>query len=351
MGDNYSALDKLLHRLSLQVVPIAELSFDIDQRLVAARGSEIANGRHVFVAGMARSGTTMLMRRFHATGQYRSLTYRDMPFVLAPNLWRRLRGHSQSQPGAVERAHGDEISIDVDSPECFDEVFWRIFSGDQYIRKTHLRPHSPDTDVKQKFVQYVAAILAAQENGKHKYLSKNNNNVLRLRSIREMFPNALIVVPFRRPLAQAGSLHRQHHRFLQLQNENGFIERYMRWLAHHEFGRDHRPFCFGNEEMIKQASYDKNKVDYWLGLWHETYLWLDRSAPEDVIFVCYEELCDDRHVWAALCGMAGISPEHQHDGFRKSRSHGDIPDDGRLLDDANAVYARLVERGRAALRY
>ena len=86
----YSFLDQLLHRLALQVGPIAEMSFDIDQRMVDADPKEIVGERHVFVSGLARAGTTILMRRFHATGAYRSLTYRDMPFVLAPNLWRKL---------------------------------------------------------------------------------------------------------------------------------------------------------------------------------------------------------------------------------------------------------------------
>ena len=86
----FSFLDQILHRLALQATPIAELSFDMDQRSVRKDPREIIGERHVFVSGLARAGTTVLMRHFHATGAYRSLTYRDMPFVLAPNLWRRL---------------------------------------------------------------------------------------------------------------------------------------------------------------------------------------------------------------------------------------------------------------------
>lgn len=86
------------------------------------------------------------MRRFYATGRYRSLTYRDMPFVLAPNLWRRLSSISRRSIAGVERAHGDDMIIDGDSPESFDEVFWRMFAGHQYIGPDWLQPHEPDQE-------------------------------------------------------------------------------------------------------------------------------------------------------------------------------------------------------------
>ena len=77
----YNVLDRILHRLVLQFRPIAELSFELDQRVVETDPAEIIPRRHVFVSGLARAGTTMLMRRFYATGLFRSLTYRDMPAV------------------------------------------------------------------------------------------------------------------------------------------------------------------------------------------------------------------------------------------------------------------------------
>ena len=138
----YGALDRLLHRLALQVGPIAEMSFDVDQRMAGGRSRDIVGLRSRFVAGLARAGTTVLMRRFHTTGAFRSLTYRDMPFVLAPNLWRRLMRSSRREVAATERAHGDSMLVDVDSPESLDEVFWRIFAGGTTSgRRTSSRTH------------------------------------------------------------------------------------------------------------------------------------------------------------------------------------------------------------------
>lgn len=76
---DYSFLDQLLHRVALQSAAVAEMRFDMDQRMVRNDPEEVVEERHVFVSGLARDGTTVLMRNFYATGEFRSLTYRDMP--------------------------------------------------------------------------------------------------------------------------------------------------------------------------------------------------------------------------------------------------------------------------------
>ena len=104
----YSRLDRLLHRLALKRRPVAELAFDIEQTLLRRDSRGIAEERHVFVVGLARAGTTALLRRLHASGAFRSLTYRDMPFVLAPGLWRRLSGFARRGRGCF-RGEGTAV--------------------------------------------------------------------------------------------------------------------------------------------------------------------------------------------------------------------------------------------------
>jgi hypothetical protein len=347
----YSLLDRTLHRLALQATPIAELSFDIDQRLVRADPEGIVDERHVFVSGLARAGTTALMRRFHATGTYRSLTYRDMPFVLAPNFWRRLAGTSPRETAKIERAHGDGILVDVDSPASLDEVFWRVFAGGDYIKKTHLRPHAPDRETISRFVRYVNAVLAAQNPRTSRYLSKNNNNLLRLASIRQAFPNALILIPFRHPLDHATSLLRQHRHFSRLQAEDRFIAPYMTWLGHHEFGLTHRPFRFDDDGPFVPSTYATDTLDYWMESWCDTYGWLEGSAPHDALFVCYEKLCTEPQVWNRLADRAGIADSvDAGEPFQKSAARSEMAGDATLVQQASAIYARLAERARHSLQ-
>ena len=87
---------------------------------------------HIFVCGLPRSGTTILMRYLYETKEFASLTYRDMPFVVLPNLWSKISNRIKSSP-YKERIHDDKISINIDSPEAMEEIFWRIKLQNNYI--------------------------------------------------------------------------------------------------------------------------------------------------------------------------------------------------------------------------
>jgi len=349
---NYSVLDRLLHRLALQLTPVAEMSFDLDQaRYGKTRAAgDIASQKHIFVCGLARAGTTILMRRFYETGAFRSLTYRDMPFVLAPNLWRSLSGASTKDAVAGERAHGDRLKVDVDSPESLDEVFWRVFSGDDYIRKDRLVPYDPDGETLEQYVHYVGAILA-QEPAGTRYLSKDNNNVLRLGVLRKAFPNALILIPFRDPLQQAASLMNQHQRFVEMQAQDPFVRSYMTWLGHHEFGSDHRPFAFHDGDLERLCAHTPDTLDYWVAEWIGTYgFLLDTAIDHGAILVCYEDLCTNPAVWTALCALAALdAPAEPAGAFENAPRQISAACDADLEKTARDLYERLRNRSLEAL--
>ncbi len=79
---SYGKLEKILHRFALSSQFMREATFDIESSLISSRSSEKS---HVFIAGMARSGTTILLNSVYKSNIFASLTYADMPFVLAPN--------------------------------------------------------------------------------------------------------------------------------------------------------------------------------------------------------------------------------------------------------------------------
>ena len=184
--NNYSWLQKKLHQLALSSQFMREITFDVESSLISTK--EIYDN-HVFVAGLARSGTTILLNAIYNSNQFSSLSYQDMPFVLAPNLWSRLSFNKQ-ESDLVERAHGDGIKVSIESPEAFEEVFWNTF--DEY-----------DGSIKEKFRNYVR--LINQKYKKKRYLSKNNQNIRRLELISSTFPNSKILIPFRNPIQQAYS--------------------------------------------------------------------------------------------------------------------------------------------------
>jgi hypothetical protein len=294
----------MLHHMALSSRFMGEAVFDIELSRSAKNLGDHHQGNHVFVAGLARAGTTLLMRMLYGSGKFCSLTYRDMPFVMAPNLWSGISGGSAKSMVSQERAHGDGMLVDFDSPEALEEVFWRVFCESGYIAKTHLASMEVNAEITQKFQQYINLILLRY--GGNRYLSKNNNNVLRLSSINRAFPNARVFVPFRDPLQHAGSLLSQHQRFCEQQSEDRFIRKYMGWLGHYEFGLDQRPFYYkedGASSSPGESDFEASIVDYWIERWIDTYahvLGQYKSGQITCTFFSYEMLCsrpDDVKRW------------------------------------------------------
>jgi hypothetical protein len=337
---DYGLLSRLLHRLALGVPAIAEASFDAEQAFAGKQAVAAQNGRHVFVAGLARSGTTVLMRSLFETGEFCSLTYRDMPFVLAPGLWSRITSSSRRHREATLRAHGDGVMVDFDSPEALEEVFWRIFCGPAYIRDDRLVAMRANAETVERLRRYVAVILKRYDCGR--YLSKNNNNILRLGSLIEAFPSCRIIVPFRDPLQQAHSLLSQHRRFLEQQGSDKFTTRYMTWLAHHEFGADHRPFDWG--ASIAQ-SYAPTTLDYWLAQWVGVYDHLLQDVAhhrEHARFFSYELLCSEtQREWQRLGEFLGLNAPAPTQ-LKVSLASIDEAVDERLRTQAASIHAALL---------
>ena len=340
---DYSWADRVLHRLALGSAAVAELSFDLDQQACGARmrAADAARRHNVFIAGLARAGTTILLHHLHALGCFRSLTYRDMPFPLAPNLWRRFSASWRKAQPAHERAHGDGIIVDADSPEALEQVFWRVHCGADYIRRGGLWPHSPDDDTLRRFTSYVAAILASGAPGQTRYLSKNNNNILRLPALAATFPASTFIVPFRQPAAHALSLWRQHRHFCALQAEQPFVRRYMDWLVHHEFGLGHRPFRMGGGPADHLRP---EQPDYWLDLWVKVHETLLAQPVRNRIFVGLDALCGDPATWPLLCQRLEL-PADGRPAFKALPPPATDAFDPALLRRALTLYEALREAG------
>jgi class 3 adenylate cyclase len=335
---DYGLFSRAFHSLALGSTAIARASFDVDQSLSRGDVARVTGQKHVFVSGLARAGTTVLLRLLYATGAFSTLTYRDMPFVLMPSVWRRLSQRSRRASMLAERAHGDGILVDFDSPEAFEEVFWRTLYADRYLHADHLGTMAPDAEIVESFRKYVASLLA--DTPDKRYLSKNNNNVVRLPAIHVAFPEAVLLIPFRDPMQHAWSLMRQHALFSREQAQDTFIRDYMTWLGHHEFGLGHRPFRFGGAAGTVRT----DSLDYWLGLWREVYGHLEATAPEGAVFLSYEVLCERTgEVWSRLAAIAEIEGPGPDDDALSARSRSpEAAYDASLAKECGEVYARLM---------
>ena len=143
MNNNYSWLEQKLHKFALSSQFMREVTFDFESSNISP-SSDI--GEHIFITGLARAGTTILLNAMYKSNVFASLSYADMPFVLAPNLWSKI-SFIKKDLEFKERAHGDGIKISAESPEAFEEVFWKTFADEEY------------EELEEKFRTYVRNIV------------------------------------------------------------------------------------------------------------------------------------------------------------------------------------------------
>ena len=286
--NNYSWLQQKLHKLALSSQFMREVSFDAESSIISPN---IVGKNHVFIAGLARSGTTILLNAIHESGEFGSLSYADMPFILAPNLWSKI-SFQENNIKLVERAHGDGIRVSTKSPEAFEEIFWNTFSD-------------KDDGSKEKFRIYLKLIMHKYQ--KNRYLSKNNQNIRRLELISDTFPDSIILIPYRNPLQQANSLLKQHRKFIKESKKDIFISNYMKWTGHTEFGSRYIPIHKKNLSFK-----DDLDINHWLEQWHLTYKNCLEAlyGKKNIYFISYEKLCHSKEYWLKILKILDIDNNH-----------------------------------------
>ena len=272
---------------------------------------------HIFITGLPRSGTTLLLNLIYKSEEFSSLTYYDMPLIMAPNLFSKFKKKKLSH--SIKRYHYDEIQISLSSPESFDEVFFSTFKK--------------ESDVIDNYKIFVSLICSKYN--KERYISKNNNNFKRIALIKDIFKNSKIFVTFRDPLQQAFSLFNQNINFLNLQSKNKFVLYYMKYLGHNEFGYNHQ-FWF------KPDKFNKNDdINYWLEQWKFFYQDLinKKSIKNNFFLICYENLCDNENSLKLLEQIVGVKiPKVKLENKPKDIKNLVNKD---LLDECNLLYEKL----------
>jgi hypothetical protein len=292
-SSDYNSLSKFFHRLSLGSKIVSELSFDVNQKLFSQKKKKTQfKNNHFFISGLARSGTTALLEILNQSQEFIALTYSDLPFILSPTF-NSIVVKNTKKTELKERAHKDGIYVNNESPEALDEVFWKVFLQDNYIKKDRLILNSISDELLEKFKNYIERIT--YNNGQPKrYLSKNNNLVLRFDSIIKLYPKSTILVTFRDPLQHAISLLNQHLHFSELQKKDPFSLKYMNWLGHHEFGLNQKPFDLGNNEIFNELkNYKKEDINYWLLSWLNYYIYILKKLNSTIVLFDYENFCNE----------------------------------------------------------
>ena len=265
---NYNFIQKVLHDLLLSNNFLKKSLFEIEKIFFLNKNTnQIKTQKHVFITGLPRSGTTAILNFLYSTNYFSSLTYKNMPFVMALNLFSKFQKKTSIKK--KERLHKDGIYFDLNSPEAFDEIFFSSFK---------------DNELKYELIYFINLILLNKIT--KRYLSKNNLNYKRIDLILSILPNSIFLIPFREPLQHSFSLFKQHEHFTSIQTKNNFIKRYMNYLGHNEFGNNHKSW---NTPKLYNNYLDLN---YWLEQWLMFYsdIYHKYKNYKNCYFVRYESL-------------------------------------------------------------
>ncbi len=356
----YGLLARCLHWIALELKFVREISFDLEKLLFlpqktstnASGGlSLLTSDRPVYVCGMARSGTTFLFYILEELSVFRSLTYRDMPFVLAPNLWNRLTNGFHITKEKKERGHNDGVMIGLDTPEAFEEVFWQTYLS--YKKNNQcLMIERPSAEVLERFADYRAIVANPRSSlGNQipqRYLSKNNNNLVRLSDL-GADPAATILLVYRDPVAMARSLLRQHLIFSAMHEQDNFSHKYMTWLAHYEFGLGHLPFSFALPEM--NSTLKPDGLNYWLNYWDAVHRYLLAQSAARFYLINYDALCRmPESMLQSIFAVIGVDGDAgllaKKINVPRPVSDNDDEFDSELLKRARITYSNLLRSSK-----
>jgi hypothetical protein len=309
--------DYLLVRLADSSRALMQSLGNLESAWLRRRSNAIPIQSPVFITGLARSGTTILLEELSKVAGVGTHRYRDFPFLMTPYFWSRFHDWFAAHGEAVERPHKDRIRITAESPEAFEEPIWQFFFPHLHavdaLHRLTAEKRFPEFD--SFFTDHIRKILLIR--GADKYVSKGNYNVTRIEYLATLFPDARFVVPIRHPLMHVHSLVRQHALFSDYAHEDPRVAHYLAAAGHYEFGPQRVPIRLSNEsaERIRMAWDSGDNYTGYAIQWADVYRFVDtlRSFPgewsERVMVVRYEDLCSNPHaVMRAILQHGRLDP-------------------------------------------
>ncbi|AVP98446.1 sulfotransferase family protein [Ahniella affigens] len=261
----------------------------LETRAIAASESLPAVKAPVFIGGLARSGSTILLEQLARLPGFASHRYADFPMLWTPYWWGRLLDRlPKSNAIPVERAHRDRILVTRESPEAFEEPLWEHFFPASGRATDVLDANCSNPGFEVCFRDHMAKLLLAR--GATRYLSKGNYNSLRIGYLAKLFPDARFLVPIRSPLAHVASLMRQDDLY---QSAPSATLQQIAARGHHEFGPAKRALrARAGHALIAPARADSH---YWLQQWllvyrHVLTLKTTSALNKQIEFVPYEAM-------------------------------------------------------------
>ena len=228
----------------------------------------------IWVTGLARSGSTLLLEILAGAPGVVSQTYKDFPPVYTPYAWNSLLGYMRSDTAqAAERAHRDGIMVTPDSPEAMEEPLWMsFFTGAHDPSVSNVIAPGSNPAFADFLRNHIRKLLAVRNGAR--YLAKANYQLTRMEYLLGAFPDARFIVPVRDPVMHIASLMKQHRLFCRGQQTNERARKHLSRVGHFEFGLDRAPINTGDTattQDIAELWANGDEVRGWARYWAQIY--------------------------------------------------------------------------------
>jgi hypothetical protein len=311
-----TAGDYALVQLSRWGAPLLRVLGELEDEVFSSKLKQLKIEKPVFVTGLARSGTTMMLTLLSQADGVATHRYRDFPLLFAPLAWNWFQDRVGAGAGeARERPHRDRIRITKDSADAFEEPLWQAFWRDAHdpARLHVLGADTQNAEFEACFTSHLRKILYLR--GGTRYISKGNYNVARIGYLARLFPDARFVIPVREPIAHVTSLVRQHELFCRYAAGDRRVPAYLEAAGHYEFGPQRRPINLdpariGEIEWAWRAGDDAGGyARQWAQVYgHVERLRRDPALAGRIMVVRYEDACARpqklREELLEFCGLA-----------------------------------------------
>ena len=255
--------------------------------------------RPIYVSGMARAGTTIVLELLSRHPELASHKYRDFPGMFVPTWWNN--GQSKQELVPEERAHGDRLQVTQDSPEAMEEPLWMAFFSNIHRSDTNnvLDRETENPAFEQFYRDHLRKLLKVR--GGTRYLAKGNYNLTRLAYLQKIEPTAKFVVVIRNPREHIASLIKQHRLFCAGQEKFPRALTHLQHVGHFEFGLDRRAICVGDQvagevmELWQRGEEVRGSARHWASVygWVLDQIEHDPQLAAATHIVKYDDLCAD----------------------------------------------------------
>jgi hypothetical protein len=273
----------------------------LESSILADTLEKISITKPVYVAGLARSGSTILLELLNEIPGVVSHRYKDFPPVFTPYAWNTLLRYMATDTAKpTERAHKDGIMVTLDSPEAMEEPLWMSFFPHAHDpgQSNVINPGDADDGFAEFYTAHIKKLLAVHQGDR--YLAKANYQITRLEYLLQLFPDARFVLPVREPAAHIASLMKQHDLFTRGQAANERARKHLRRVGHYEFGLDRAPINTGNNAATAEVIalwQNGEEVLGWARYWNQIYTYIANRLENNPQLakasqlVIFEQLC------------------------------------------------------------